>query len=98
MFKAQKIYYGYFTKNKDGTNRLIEKGKTCVCPTNKLFWNYPEDVSSGVKTRVQEKNQKKISTTLFDKYFKQKDIQRWLEADDSELVFLKESDDISVIP
>ena len=45
--------------------------------------------TSGVKTRAQEKNQKKISTTLFDQHFKQKDIQRWLEADDLELVFFK---------
>ena len=98
MFKAQKIYYRCFTKNLKKTNRSIEKGKTYVCPTNKPFWKYPEDVSSSVKTRAQEKNQKKISTTLFDKYFKRKDIQRWLEADDSELVFLKELDDICVIP
>ena len=96
MFKAQKIYHGCFTKNKDGTNTLIEKGKTCICPTDKPFWKYPEDVSSGIKTRAQEKNQKKISATLFDNYFKQKDIQRWLEADDSELVFLKELDNIYV--
>ena len=88
MFKAQKIYHGCFTKNKDGTNRLIEKSKICICPIDKPFWKYPEDVSSGVKTRAQ-KNQKKISATLFDNYFKQKDIQRWLEADDSELVFFK---------
>ena len=67
-------------------------------PTKKPFWKYPEDVSSGVETRPQDKNQKKISNTLIDKYFKQKDIQTWLEADDSELVFLKESDEIYVVP
>ena len=97
-FNAQKIYHGCFTKNKYGTNRLIEKDKNCICPTEKPFWKYPEDVSSSVKTRAQEKNQKKISNTLIDKYFKQKDIQRWLEADDLELVFLKESDEIYVVP
>ena len=59
MFNAQKIYHGCFTKNKDGTNKLIEKGKKCICPTSKPFWKYPEDVSSGVKTRVQEKKNKK---------------------------------------
>ena len=67
-------------------------------PTKKPFWKYTEDVSSGVETRAQDKNQKKISNTLIDKYFKQKDIQTWLEADDSELVFLKESDEIYVVP
>ena len=89
MFNAQKICNGCFTKNKHGTNRLVEKNKTCIFPTNKPFWKYHEDVSSGVKTSAQEKNQKKISTTLFDQHFKQKDIQRWLEADDLELVFFK---------
>ena len=59
MFNAQKIYHGCFTKNKDGTNKLIEKGKNCICPTSKPFWKYPEDVSSGAKTRVQEKKNKK---------------------------------------
>ena len=41
------------------SNKLIEKGKNCICPTSKPFWKYPEDVSSGVKTRAQEKKNKK---------------------------------------
>ena len=59
MFNAQKIYHGCFTKNKDGTNKLIEKGKNSICPTNKPFWKYPEDASSGVKTFAQEKKSNK---------------------------------------
>ena len=46
---------------------------------------------------MQEKNQKKVkSREDYDKYFKQKDIQRWLEADDSEVVILKKSDEFYV--
>ena len=55
-----------FTKNRDGTNRLIEKGKACITPTNKHFWKYPEDVVSHVRTRSQENNKKrlKVETTI----------------------------------
>ena len=57
--KSEKIYHGCFTKNRDGTNKLIEKGKACIIATNNLFWKYPEDVNSSVRTRLQEKNKKK---------------------------------------
>ena len=53
--KTERIFHGCFTKNRDGTNRLIEKGKACITPTNNPFWKYPEDVHSGVRTRSQEK-------------------------------------------
>ena len=95
--KTERIFHGCFTKNRDGTNRLIEKGKACITPTNNPFWKYPGDVHSGVRTRSQEKNQKKVKSRDYDKYFKQKDIQRWLEADNSEVVTLKESDEFYVV-
>ena len=60
MEKRDRIFHGCFTKNRDGTNRIIEKGKTCLFPTNNPFWKYPEDTSSRVKTRSQEKNQKLV--------------------------------------
>ena len=97
MEKSERIYHGRFTKNRDGTNRLIEKGKACITLTNKPFWKYPEDVFSHVKTCSQEKKFKKVKTKDYNKYFKQKDIQRWLEADDSEVVILKESDEFYVV-
>ena len=97
MEKSERIYRGCFTKNRDGTNRLIKKGKACITLTNKPFWKNPEDVFSGVKTRSQEKNQKKVKTRDYDKHFKQKDIQRWLEADNSEVVILKESNEFYVV-
>ena len=93
--KSERIYHGCFSKNGDGRNKVIEKGKICI--TKISFWKYHEDVPSVVKTHSQEKKQKKITNTLYDKYFKQKDIQRWLEADDSEVVILKESDEFYVV-
>ena len=75
---------------------MIEKGKACLTPTKKPFWKYPY-VPSCVRTRSQEKNQKKVKIRDYDKYFKQKDIQRWLEPDDSEVVLLKESDGFYVV-
>ena len=95
--KSKQIFHGCFTKNRDGTNRLIEKGKACITPTNNPFWKYPEDVHSGVRTCSQEKNQKKVKSRDQDKYFKQKHIQRSLEADDSEVFTLKESDEFYVV-
>ena len=96
--KSEKIYHGCFTKNRDVTNKLIEKDKACITPTNNPFWKYPEDVHSSVRTRSQEKKLKKrVKIRDFNKYFKQKDIQRWLEADDSEVVILKESDEFYVV-
>ena len=75
---------------------MIEKGKACLTPTKKPFWKYPY-VPSCVRTRSQEKNQKKVKIRDYNKYIKQKDIQRWLEPDDSEVVLLKESDGFYVV-
>ena len=58
METSYRIFHGCFTKNKDGTNRIIEKGKTCLFSTNNPFWKYPEDTPSCVKTRSQEKKSK----------------------------------------
>ena len=57
--KASKFITDALLKT-DGTNKLIEKGKACITPTNNPFWKYPEDVHSGVRTYLQEKNQKKL--------------------------------------
>ena len=34
MEKSEQIFRGCFTKNRDDTNRLIEKGKACITPTS----------------------------------------------------------------
>ena len=76
MNKIEKIFHSCFTKNKDGTNRLIKKGERCLVPTSNPFWKYLEDIEScGVRTRSQEKNQKKSQdvhtiNTLNKKIFK----------------------------
>ena len=47
-----RIYQGCFTKNVDGTNKIILAGERCPCPIAKPFWKYPEDIQNvGVKTR-----------------------------------------------
>ena len=70
--KSEQIYHECFTKDRDGTNKLIQKGKACITPTNNPFWKYPEDVHGGVRTRSLEKNPKKVKSRDYDKYFKQK--------------------------
>ena len=68
-----------------------------MTPTKNPPWKYPEDFHSGVRTHSQEKNLKKVKSRDYNKYFKQKDIESWLEADDSEVVILKESDEFYVV-
>ena len=51
-----RIYHGCFTKNADGTNKIILAGERCFCPTSRPFWKFPEDILDlGVKTRTQNK-------------------------------------------
>ena len=100
MQKSDRIFYGCFTKNQDGANRLIEKNRGCLCPTNKPFWKYPQDVPGGVETHSQEKNKKLVKKRDDDRYFRQvncDNIWRWLEADESEVRYLKESDEFDVV-
>ena len=89
--KKEKIYQGCFTRNKDGTNKLIEKGKGCICPTNSPFWKYPEEADGSVKTRSQERNKQKVTIKEFDQYFKEKYIDRWLKtSEEEEIPILRE--------
>ena len=52
------IYHGCFTKNVDGTNKILLAGERCLCPTAKPLWKFPEDIENvGVKTRSQTKRE-----------------------------------------
>ena len=101
MQKSDCIYHGCFTKNRDGSNRLIEKTKGCLFPTNNPFWKYPQDIPNGVRTQSQEKkNQNLVEKGEYNRYFRQKNqcnIRRWLEADESEVRLLKQSDKFYVV-
>ena len=58
MDKKNKAFHGCFTKNKDGTNRIIGRAEKCLTQTNCPFWKYPEDINVSVRTPSQEKKQK----------------------------------------
>ena len=47
------IYHGCFSKNADGTNRIIANKENCLVPTSIAFWKYMEDIPTGVKTQSQ---------------------------------------------
>ena len=64
------IYHSCFTKNADGTNKLIGPGEKCLTPTAQSFWKDPKDVHSGVKTHSQLANQLTVSTEDYEYYFK----------------------------
>lgn len=92
------IYHSCLYKNKDGSNKLFKKGDRCCIPTSCPFWKRLWDVPSGVRTRAQEKEQKKVKLDDFNKYFQDiVNIQRWLEASDLEVEILNESDEFYIV-
>ena len=66
------ICHGCFTKDTDGTNKLIGPGEKCLTPTAQCFWKDPKDVHSGVKMRTQSENQPTMSIEDYQYYFKKK--------------------------
>ena len=93
-------FHGWMQKNKDGSNRIIEKGKRCLCPTVSPFWKKTVDVPFEVSTRWQEYKKELVKRADFNRYCRQRgrnDIKRWLEEDDQDVSFLKESDSFFVI-
>ena len=75
-------------KNKDGTNKIIEKGKRCLWPTSFPCWKKIEDTPEGIGTHSQEHKQKLVERADFNRYCRQigrENIKRWLEADNSEV-------------
>ena len=96
--ESEKIYHGCLNKNKDGSNRLFEKGDQCCIPINCPFWKQLWDVPNGVKTRSQEKEHKKVKIEDFNRYFQNiVNVQRWLEASDSEIEILNETDEFYIV-
>ena len=67
-----KIYYGCFHKNADGTNQGIVAGERCLTPTNKCFWKDPNDVEHRIKARSRVKSQSIVSFLAVDRYNKGK--------------------------
>ena len=94
-----RIYHGCFTKNADGTNKIILAGEKCLFPTSKCFWNFPENLENiGVKTCSQRKRDLTVSKKDYDQYFKNKGrIHRWITAADSEVYVMKPTDRFYVI-
>ena len=93
-------FHGCMRKNKDGSNRITEKNRWYLWPTTIPFWKKAEDVPFKIRTRSQELNQELVKRSKFNRYCRKRgreDIKRWLEADDSELYFMKESDHFFVV-
>ena len=93
-------FHGCMQKNKDGSNRIIEKGSWCLSPTTSLFWKKAVDVPFKINTRSQENKKQLVKRADFSRYCRQRgceDIRRLVEADDQDVYFLKESDTFFVI-
>ena len=81
-----KVFHGCFDKNRGSTNRVIAPGEKCITPTSEPIWRYPEDIFARVRTRSQEQKyqqQKKLTKTEFQKYFKEKLIEKWLNSSEN---------------
>ena len=92
--------HGCMRKNNDGSNRVIEKGKRCLCSTASPFWKNAVDIPFQVSTRSQENKKELVKRADFNRYCRQRgqeDIRRWLEADYQDVYFFKESDTFFVI-
>ena len=96
-----KVYHGCANKNAGGTNRVIEKNHICFWPTNQPYWKKIRDVENdGVKICSQELVKEKLKWQDFKRYCRfrgREDIRRWLEADDSEVCVMKETDTFRVV-
>ena len=95
-----KTFHGCLRRNKDGTNRIIEKGKRCLWPTSFPFWKKIENTPEEIRTCSQEHKQKLVKRADFNRYCTRRgreNIKRWLQADDSGVYFIKKSDSFSVI-
>ena len=96
-----RVYHGCANKNADDTNRVIEKNHICFWPTDQPYWKRIRDVENdGVKTCSQELAKKKVKWQDFKRYCRfrgREDLRRWLEADDSEVYVMKETDTFRVV-
>ena len=93
-------FHGCMQKNKDGSNRITEKGKLCLSPTSSQFWKKVEDVPFQISMRSQDNRKELLKRADFNQYCRQRgcrDIRIWLEADEQDIYFLKESDTFFVI-
>ena len=93
-------FHGCLRKNKDGTNTIIKKKFCCFCPTTNPFWEKTADVDFKVRTRSQELKQELVKRQDFIRYCRKRgreDIKRWLEADNSDIYYMKESDCLFVL-
>ena len=94
-----KPFHSCLRKNKDGTNRITEKGKRCLWPTSFPYWKKIEDTPEGIRTRSQEHKQK-LEKADFNSYCRRRgreNVKRWLETHDSEVYLMKESESFSVV-
>ena len=64
--------HGCMRKNKDGSNRIIEKGKRCLCPTTSPFWKKVVDVLFKVSTPAKENKKELVKRADFNRFCRQR--------------------------
>ena len=84
-----RVYHGCFTKNADGTNKIILAGERCLCPISRPFWKFSEDILDlGVKTRSQTKKaQQCVTKETYNQHFdNKKRFHRWIYSSDPDVI------------
>ena len=65
-------FHGCMNKNKDCSNRIIEKGKECLCLTASPFWKKAVGVSFKVSTLSQENKKELVKRADCNRYCRQR--------------------------
>ena len=84
-----RVYHGCFTKNADGTNKIILAGERCLCPISRPFWKFSENILDlGVKTRCQTKKaQQCVAKETYNQHFdNKKRFHRWIYSSDPDVI------------
>ena len=58
--------------------KLSGQVKKCIVPTDECFWKDPCEVKNGVKTRLREKNELKVTLRDFNRYYDEKIVDFWI--------------------
>ena len=97
--ESEKIYHSCLNKNKDGNNNCLKKATDVVHRQIHLFGNGRGTLQAVLEHTLKKKNKKKkwILKNLIDTFQSLWNIQRWLEASDSEVEILNEPYEFYVV-
>ena len=67
--ESEKIYHSCLHKNKDGSNKLFQKGDQCCLPTHSPFWKLRGTLQVALERALKKKKQERVTIEEFNYYF-----------------------------